>query len=262
LLAVTGCTPVIGWGIIEAMFCRLFRGCSIASLTLALACATSGDTLSGEPAPPVDDSAEAKQKDAWAARTLSALERRMQAAARVEIGYVIESEGAVVSQLEGKLIWERDGALAWTVTGMFMGEPQQLELRGDARTLEIVSAGQSRWTGPRPPALVEAVAIGLTRQGLLHNLAMLVGGLPPDHAEGGVAEWVAAVEPQLGESEVFGAGEARPLEFQITVSDQLVGRATLWLDERGLPIERRQVVNFAEGQMRVTERYTSFVIVD
>ena len=249
-------------GNIEAMLRRPLEPCLIALLTLALGCATSGESLSGEPATPVDDTAEKKQKDAWAARTLTELEQRLQAASRVEIAFVIESEGAVVSQLEGTLVWERDGALSWTARGPMFGEHQQLELRGDAQVLEVLGAGASRGSGPRPPALVEAVVIGLTRQGLLHNLAMLVGGLPPDHADGGVAEWVEVVEPQLGEPEVFGAGEARPLEFQITVSDQLVGRATLWLDERGLPIERRQVVGFPEGQMRVTERYTSFVVVD
>lgn len=230
---------------------------------LSIACATSGDSLEGEPATPTEATpTEAKQKDAWAARVMTELEQRLHAAARVEIAFVIESDGAVASQLEGKLAWERDAALSWTATGMFAGEPQQLELRGDAQTLETLRAGQSQWTGARPPALVEAVVIGLTRQGLLHNLAMLSGGLPPDHADGRVAEWVEVIEPQLGEPEIFGAGEARPLAFQITVADQLVGHATLWLDERGLPIERRQVVNFPEGQMRVTERYTSFVVVD
>lgn len=241
---------------------RKSRSAFTLMLVAALGCATSGESLSGEAATPIDATPEAKQADAWAARTLTELERRLQAAARVEIAFLIESEGAIASQLEGKLAWERDGALSWTSTGSFANEPQQLELRGDAQTLATLIAGQSHWTGPRPPALIEAVVIGLTRQGLLHNLAMLTGGLPPDHADGGMAEWVEAVEPQLGPPEVFGAGQARPLEFQITVEDQLVGHATLWLDDRGLPIERRQVVNFPEGQMRVTERYTSFVVVD
>jgi len=231
-------------------------------LFIALACAASGDSLSGEAATPVEATTDDQQDDAWAQRTLTDLERRLQAATRIEIAFVIESEGAVTSQLEGKLAWQRDGALSWTATGSFVGEPQQLELRGDAQTLETLVAGESRWTGPRPPALIEAVVIGLTRQGLLHNLAMLSAGRPPDHADGGVAEWVEVVELQLGPPEVFGEGQARPLEFAITVSDQPVGHATLWLDDRGLPIERRQVVNFPEGQMRVTERYTGFVIED
>lgn len=234
----------------------------VLAVVLSLACATSGDSLEGEPATPIEATPEAKQKDAWAARTLTELEQRLQAAARVEIAFVIESDGAVVSQLEGKLAWTRDGALSLTATGSFAGAPQQLELRGDAQTLETMLAGESHWSGARPPALIEALVIGLTRQGLLHNLAMLSGGLPPDHADGGMAEWIEVVAPQLGPPEVFGAGEARPLEFQITVEDQLVGHATLWLDARGLPLERRQVVDFPEGQMRVTERYTTFDVVD
>lgn len=96
--------------------------------------------------------------------------------------------------------------------------------------------------------------------GLLHNLAMLSAGLPADHADGGVAEWVEYVEPKLGPAEHHGDGEARPLALQITVSDQPVAHATLWLDDEGLPVEREQVVNFPEGQLRVTERYTSFVV--
>jgi hypothetical protein len=234
----------------------------LAAFALSLACATSGDSLEGEAAPPVAATPDAKQKDAWATQTMSALEERLQAAARVEIGFVIESQGAVVSQLEGKLAWARDGALSWTATGTFAGQPQQLELRGDAQTLETFVAGQSHWQGPRPPALVEAVVIGFTRQGLLHNLAMLTGGLPPDHADGGAAEWLEYVEPQLGPPEVFGSSEARPLEFQMLVEGQLAGHATLWLDARNLPVEKRVVVNFPEGQMQVTERYTSFLIVD
>ncbi len=226
----------------------------------ALACATAGDSLSGEAAPPVEDQPEAKHEDAWATRTMTELEHELQDAAAVEITFVIESEGVVDSHLEGKLSWERDGVMSLTATGELAGEDQELELRGDPRSLETLVAGESRWTGERPAALIESVVIGLIRQGLLHNLAVLTGGLPPEHAEGGMDEWVEYVEPQLGEPEIFGTGEARPLEFQITVEDQLVGHATLWLDPRGLPIERRQVVNLPEGQMRVTERYTSFVV--
>jgi hypothetical protein len=233
-----------------------------AAIAACLGCATTGDSLSGEPATPITDQPDAKQKDAWATRTMTDLEQRLQAAARVEVAFVIESEGAVASHLEGTLTWDRDGMISLTATGDFAGQPQALELRGDAQTLETVVASESRWSGTRPPALIEALVIGLTRQGLLHNLAVLSGGLPPDHGDGGVSEWLEYVEPQLGPPEVFGVGEARPLEFQITVEDQLVGHATLWLGEDGVPIERRQTVNFPEGQMRVTERYTSFVIDD
>ena len=230
---------------------------------LTISCKSSDDRRGSEAPhavetePPATDA----ERDDEGKRAMSELEQRMLAAERVEIAFVIESEGAVESKLEGQLAWSSDGALSLTATGTFAGEPQQLELRADAATIEVVHEGEVRSHDPRPPALIDALVIGMTRMGLLHNLAMLTAGLPPDHADGGVAEWVEYVEPKLGPSESHGDGEARPLAIQITVNDQPSARATMWLDEDGLPIERRVVVEFDEGQMRVTERYSSFVVV-
>lgn len=229
-------------------------------LGLVLGCATTGDSLSGQPADPVTGQADPKRDDAWAERTMTDLERRLQAASRVEIAFEIQSEGTVVSLLRGTLAWSRDAEFRLDATGEFDGKPQQLELRADAETLEVRVAGELRHTGPRPSKLIEAVVLGLTRQGLLHNLAMAVGGLPPSLADGGFAEWMRVVEPQLGPPEVFGSDEARPLEFQIEVEGQHVGHATLWLRDGDIPLERRQTVEFPEGQMKVVERYSTFIV--
>lgn len=229
-------------------------------LGVGLGCATTGDSLSGQPDAPVTGQAEPKRDDAWAERTMIDLERRLQGANRVEIAFDIQSEGTVVSQLRGTLVWSRDGELRLDATGEFDGKPQQLELLADAKMLEVRVAGEVRHSGPRPPKLVEAVVLSLTRQGLLHNLAMAVGGLPPSLADGGFDEWMRVVQPQLGPPEVFGSEDARPLEFQIEVEGQHVGHATLWLRAENLPLERQQTVEFPEGQMRVVERYTSFVV--
>jgi hypothetical protein len=231
-----------------------------ALLGLALGCATTGDTISGEPAKPTAAQPEDKGDDGWAERTMIDLERLLQNAKRVELAFEIQSEGAVESHFEGTLQWTQAGELHLVAKGEFAGEPQELELRADAESLEVLVAGESRHAGPRPAALVEAVVLSLTRQGLLHNLALLSAGMPPEHAEGGIAEWITYVEPQLDPPEVFGATEARPLEFQIQVQGQHVGHATLWLGDDDLPIERRQTVVFPEGQMKVVERYTSVVV--
>ncbi|NVB39251.1 hypothetical protein G6O69_15515 [Pseudenhygromyxa sp. WMMC2535] len=227
----------------------------------ALACATSGDSLSGEPATPVEVDKPNVQEDGWAERTLIDLERRLQQAQRVEISFEIQSEGAVASALAGELAWTRDGEIELRASGSFAGQELELGWSGDAERFSTLVAGEQRWTGERPAALVEAVVIGLTRQGLLHNLAVLTGGLPPDHAEGSASEWLGAVEPQLGPPERFGETEAQPLEFGVAVDGQYVGNATLWLHD-GLPLERRQTVQFPEGQMKVVERYTKVVVTD
>lgn len=92
--------------------------------------------------------------------------------------------------------------------------------------------------------------------GVLHNLAMLVGGAPPDHAAGGVEDWVQTVDhrrPVPSGPPPGPDGEA--VTFGLVVGGEPSGTATLWLDDRGVPVRREQTVEFPEGVMRVVERY-------
>jgi hypothetical protein len=47
-----------------------------------------------------------------------------------------------------------------------------------------------RFHADAPAGLTEALVLGFTRMGILHNLARLTRGAAPDHADGGVREWV------------------------------------------------------------------------
>jgi hypothetical protein len=232
----------------------------LAVLMLVLGCATTDDSLSSSRAPTDESRATATSDRASdsGAQVMSALEQRLLDAQQVDLAFDIQSSGAVISSFSGSVHWVRDGELLLRATGEFAGEPQHLELRGDAQTLAALVDGQQVWAGPRPVALIEAIVLGLTRQGLLHNLAMLTMGAAPERGDGGMAEWITFVEPKLGPLEPFGADQARPLEFGIEVEGQPIGRATLWLRTDGLPIERHQTVEFPEGSMQVVERYPSF----
>jgi hypothetical protein len=107
-------------------------------------------------------------------------------------------------------------------------------------------------TAPRPEHLREALVIGLTRMGILHNIARLTGDAAPDHADGGVAEWVVAERLRAADERQADAG----IEFDITVSGQPAGAAVLTTGSDGLPAIRRQTVHFPEGDMHIVERYT------
>lgn len=213
---------------------------------LGLGCAT--DTRSEPAGVPTKIEPEAPS----AQQTIVDLERRLQDADRVEIAFEIESEGAVASRFQGTLAWTRDAELRLEATGEFVGQPQQLELRADAATLEVIVAGEVRHQGPRPTKLVEAIVLGFMRQGLLHNLAMATGGKPPSFGDGGFDDWMRTVEHRVGAEGV--------VEFDIEVQAEKIGYSTLQLNADGLPIERKQTVEFPEGQMRVVERYTKFVV--
>jgi hypothetical protein len=231
------------------------RELTLVLTTIALgACATQ--TNSPERSPAV----EVVEVEQTPASEFEALQDRMIGAQRVEFEFEIDSEGALVSHFSGRVRWVRDGEFSVVATGEFVGVPQQLELRGDSTTLTTIVAGTERWTGARPPELIEAVVIGLTHMGLLHNLAVLTGGDPPDHADGGAHEWLGAGELEAGPTQQRGEVEAHSLEFAILVSGQAAGRTTLWLDARGLPIERQSAVEFPDGEMRVFERYSNFVV--
>lgn len=108
----------------------------------------------------------------------------------------------------------------------------------------------------------KAIAIGLVRMGILHNVAVLNGARPPDHADGGVRDWVERREATYTRAvtELEATRDdlpSPPVSMQIVVDGQPAGEATVWIDPSlGLPIERHQVVVFPEGEMRVRESYT------
>jgi hypothetical protein len=175
--------------------------------------------------------------------------------------FELESEGLVVSRLAGELRSQGD-TLSLRARGSFEGQPVELILEADGQRLRGAN-GRSTLELPQPAALEEAVVIGLTRMGLLHNLAMLVGARPPDRADGGVREWVQANAVVGGSavgpaepSDSTGREQPKALSFGIVVAGEHVGDATLWYDPASkLPLERHQLVSFPGGEMRVRETY-------
>lgn len=112
---------------------------------------------------------------------------------------------------------------------------------------------------PAEPVLAEALKIGLTRMGVLHNLARLSFGLASEKAAGGVKEWVEGGDYRLGESNESKDEEAAPVNFSITTNRQRSSVATLWISrESGLPVLREQTVQFPDGPMYITEKYLTF----
>lgn len=194
------------------------------------------------------------------ASVMEDLEQRLLAARSVSLDFTITSKGAVAARFEGSLQWQGEDALALVATGEFAGQPRELELRADATTLSTYVDGVQRWTGPRPGALVEALVVGLVRMGLLHNLAVLTGGMAPDHAEGGARDWLAADELVSLPPERRGELELSGLEFVLVVAGTPSATMTLWLDAEGRPSERAAIVQFPEGEMQVEERYSNVVI--
>ncbi len=184
-------------------------------------------------------------------------EQRLRAAQGLRVEFTIASEGVLSTALQGYLEVRGDD-LSLEADGDFGGSPVDLvlavsgsEIRGG--NLALADASLREFTARNPGAAKEAVILGMTRMGILHNLALLTGSRPPDRSGGGIREWV---RPDRVRSTAEG------LAFDVVVDGEAAAEAELALDGRRLPAKRRQTNRFPAGEMRVVETYRVFDVTD
>ncbi len=172
------------------------------------------------------------------------LEQQILDSEGITLAFEIRSEGAVKSTLVGRLALCQGNRIMIQSSGVLFGQPVKNSLQSDGLVMNL-----NRQQQILPPKLNEAVVVGLLRMGLLHNLARLGGNLAPDHAGGGVADWVQVPVVRVNSDNLY---------FDILVAGARAGRAELILSDDGLPLTRVQKVYFGSEEMNVTESYTDF----
>ena len=166
----------------------------------------------------------------------------------------VVSEGAFESNLAGAVSWAQGNLASIDVEGSFGGDVD-LTLTSDGARL-TGGSGAGRFDEATPEALNESLVIGFTRMGILHNLARLVAGQPPDHMQGGVRDWVQVVDVEVTPDPAADGTLRSRFDFGLVVDGVPSGTASLWIDvESGLPLRREQTVQFETGEMKVTEIY-------
>jgi hypothetical protein len=181
------------------------------------------------------------------------MEARLLAASHVSFNFHVVSEGVLEGDLRGSASVSSSGGLTIDATGSFIGREIQMQLFTETDSLRMITNEMSDRVS-RPQDTFTAVVIGLTRMGFLHNLAQLTTVSPPEHADGGIADWVVLdnfAKAPIGESDGIG--------FDILVEGEKTSSAVLGLQD-GVPVQRRQVVEFPGGQMIVTESYSNFSV--
>ncbi len=164
------------------------------------------------------------------------------------IEFTVESSGAFESSFEGWMS-RQTGELAMAAHGTWGSEPVVVSAE-TTRELLVLNTPTQVERLRREPFIATAVGVGLVRMGILHNLARLIDGKGPDHADGGVRDWVTA------ENIRFVNGGRDTVRFDILVDGEKSGVATVRVDpDSGLPVHRTQTVDFAAGSMTVVETY-------
>jgi hypothetical protein len=177
-------------------------------------------------------------------------EERLAAADRVDIAADIRAEGALTADVHGTIHVERERVSWIKVKGWFVGQP----VHAKWSSLTPVSGYAF---DVQPLEWAEGILIGAMRMGALHNWAKVMDGKDPDTGHGDVRTWVTAEDVAWAK----GGAKTRTLVWSVAVDGVRSAEAELELDARGLPLRRRVVVHFPQGDMRVSERYTRFEVV-
>jgi outer membrane lipoprotein-sorting protein len=188
------------------------------------------------------------------------LEQRLLSAESVHIRGAAGSAGAVISGLEGEVVLASGNRARIQFSG---------EFGGMGVTLALVADGEQMWGGngtdqfedEAPTSLNEGILLGFTRMGILHNLALLSSVSSPDGTDGTIRDWVTVSNFAWGESGTLDGVAAEALTFDLTVNGTPAAKVVLWLDqENGLPVQREQLVQFPDGEMRAIEVYEAVEI--
>ncbi len=188
---------------------------------------------------------------------LDALEQRLSSARTFRLRARLASGGRIESHFDGALVAGPGRRMRLTMQGAVGGKDVDALFLSDGAKMGGGARGQPFDDMPAAPALREGIAVAFVRMGLLHDVARLSSGLPPDYLDGKSREHlrVVGLTQQPGQ-EVRGAPTLE-LSWSLTVDGkEHAGDETLWLDQRtGLPLKRRVVVHFPEGDMEDGEEY-------
>jgi len=220
---------------------RIERGDRIVSATIV------------EPSP---EAAPEKGVDLDPEGAFRALEERLLTAGSVHVAFSTRTEGMVESEFEGELTIEGREVVRLAAEGTFRGTPVRIRFDSDGKRM---AGGNEEDTFDEevPAGLVEGILVGFMRMGLVHNLAMLSQGSPPDYTDGRAREHLTVAQFTLDER-VDDERVVAP-SFVLGIDGEMVARGTLWIDvATGLPVRRTQTVYFDAQKMSVVENYAVF----
>jgi len=187
------------------------------------------------------------------------LERRLLEAETIHIEGGAGSTG-VESAFEGKVILASGNRARIQFTGQFASNNVLVALVSDG-TKMWAGNGSDSFEEEAPAALNEGLIVGLTRMGILHNLAVLSGASAPEGTDGNVHTWLTVTNFAWGDEETIDGVITETMTFDISVDGKPSAKARLWLNkETGFPIQRQQVVQFPDGEMTAVEVYEAFEI--
>ncbi len=174
--------------------------------------------------------------------------------------FEIDAKGENAAHMTGTIEFLEGNALHLVAEGNYKSDPVQLEVdsRDPTGILRTSTKGPSVSAHRDPPAvrLREAVAMGISRRGLLSNLALVSMDQNLEKTGGGFPDWVKMLELKDGAAESINGEACRRVEYVMEVDGQNLGQASVCIsDATGLPLQRNQTVHLTTGDTTVVETF-------
>ena len=184
------------------------------------------------------------------------LEALLARAGRFDLRAHVVSTGAVDSDLTADVGVANAGIVVIRAKGTLQGKPDDVVFRTDGIVTMLGKADQQTRLQPGK-SMRQAVQVAFARVGLWHNLLLLSHGAQPEHNAGGILEWVTVAN--LHYASALKKGQTG-LAFDISIENQPVGHATLWLDDTSkMPIRREQSITIDGKTVKTVEEYSNFI---
>jgi hypothetical protein len=191
---------------------------------------------------------------------LDALEQRLIAAHTFRIRARLATSGRIASHFEGSILGGPDRRMRFALQGAFGGKDADALFMCDGARMRGGPKGQP-FDMDAAPGLREGVAVAFVRMGLTHDVARLASGKTPDYIDGSARQHLEIVGAARSTGEPVRGLPTEQWTWGLFVDHQRTADETLWLDARtGIPLRRRVVVHFPEGDMEVGEDYDEFAI--
>jgi hypothetical protein len=200
-------------------------------------------------------------------KVLAAMEANLIKMKNRKVKFRTEATGLLRGTFEGEIVFKKDNVLEYRTAGIFGTKDNKLFLSSDGAKLRGGSESKP-FEMDCPSGLRSGILIGMSRMGLMHNIARLVGNQPPERTDGTVYQWLEVVDPSFAKDHAPGTPQAAAelkqhdkklmvVFYKLTVDGHKnSGDVELWIDTKtNLPTYRSITVHFPQGNMFVTEKY-------
>jgi len=200
-------------------------------------------------------------------KVLAAMEANLLKVKNRKLKFRTEATGAIAATFEGEVVFKKDNVIEYRTAGKFGGKDYKLFLVCDGARLRG-GFEDKPFDMECPSGLRSGIMIGMSRMGLMHNIARLVTNKPPDRTDGTVFKWLEVQDVKFAKDHAPDTPQATAelkhndkklivVFFKLAVEgNKNAGDVELWIDTKtNLPSYRAITVHFPQGDMFVTEKY-------